>query len=119
MTRGPAPQSAIDDAMKIAWARGFVTVCHRARGSVCDFVIHAAEYTAVVMIVRSRRLHGTLAEMQAQCAEPIARLRLVPQAVCRSLELWACSPYGGFRFFRIQGTGLLELNRDGVPLGGT
>ncbi len=117
MTRGPPPQSAIDDALKIAWARGFVTLCHRCRGSACDFVIHAVTYTAVVMIVRSRRLHGTLAEMQAQCAEPLARIQLVPQGLCRSLELWACSPYGGIRFFRVSGTGCLaELRRDGEPL---
>lgn len=116
MTRGPPPQSAIDDAEKIAWARGFVTLCRRGRGSVCDFVIHAASHTAVVLVVRSRRLHGSLAEMQVQCAEPIARLRLVPQGLCRSLELWACSQYGGIRFFRIAGNGLLELRRDGEPL---
>lgn len=118
VSRGPAPRSAIDAALKIAWTRGFVTVCQRGRGTACDLVIHAATYSAVVAIVRCRRLHGTLAEMQAQCAEPIARLQLVPQAVGRSLELWACSPYGGMRFFRVQGSGLLELSRDGVPLVG-
>lgn len=119
VSRGPAPQSAIDAALKIAWARGFVTLCHRCRGSACDFVIHTAEYTAVVSIVRCRRLHGTLAEMQAQCAEPLARIQLVPQGPCRSLELWACSPYGGIRFFRVSGVGLLEeIRRDGELLNG-
>jgi hypothetical protein len=119
MTRGPAPRSAIEAAEKIAWSRGFVTLCQRKRGSVCDFVIHSAEYTAVVLIARSRRLHGSNAEMEAQCAEQIARLRLVPQGLYRSLELWACSPYGGIRFFRISGNGLVELRKDGKSLDDT
>lgn len=116
MTRGPPPLSAIEAAEKIAWSRGFVTLCQRKRGSVCDLVIHSAEYTAVVLIARSRRLHGSLAEMETQFAEQIGRLRLVPRGLCRSLELWACSQYGGIRFFRISGNNLVELNRDGKPL---
>lgn len=119
IARGPPPKSAINDSIKIAWARGFVTPCQRGRGSACDFVIHATTYTAVVLIMRSRRLHASLAEMQAQCAEPLGRLRLVPQGLCRSLEIWACSQYGGIRFFRVNGSGFVELRRDGEPLDGT
>ena len=56
--------------------------------------------------------------MEAQCAEPLARLRLVPPGLHRSLELWACSPYGGIRFFRVSGTGLIELRLDGEVFDG-
>jgi hypothetical protein len=119
MNRGPPPQSAIDAALKIALARGFVTCSKRGRGSVCDFIIHIAGYTAVILVLRSRRLHGSLAEMEAQAAEAIARLRLVPEDPCRSRELWACSPHGVLRFFRVLNNGLIELDRDGKPFGST
>jgi len=36
----------------------------------------------------------------------------------RSLELWACSPYGILRFFRIAGTCPDGLCRDGEPVAG-
>ncbi len=112
MSRGP-PTKSIDVALPVAWARGYVIMSRRERGSVCTFEIHVAAYTAVVLVVRCRRLHGSLAEMETQYPEQLARLRLVPQGICRSLELWACSPYGGIRFFRVSGTGLVELGRDG------
>jgi hypothetical protein len=118
VSRGPPPTTAIDDALKVARTRGFVTACKRDRDSVCDFVIHAMAYTAVVTIVRSRRLHGSLVEMERDWAERLARLRLVPPGLCRSLELWACSPRGVLRFFRLSGPGLIELDRNGEPVPG-
>jgi hypothetical protein len=102
----------------VAQARGFLTCCSRGRGSVCDFVIHAPEYTAIVLVLPSRRLHGTLAEMEAQAGEAVARLRLVPAGLCRSRELWACSQYGRLRFFRVLDNGLHELDRNGNPIPG-
>ncbi|MCK9631009.1 MAG: hypothetical protein M0R30_05145 [Methanoregula sp.] len=116
--KGRQPGRAIDVALPVAWARGFVTLCQRGRGSVCHFVIHAEGYTAIVQLKRCRRLHGSVAEMEMECREPIARLKLVPPGLCRSLELWACSPHGVLRFFRIAGPGLIELKRNGDPMGG-
>jgi len=116
--RGPIPRKAFDVALPVAQARGFVTCCSRGRGSVCDFVILAAEYTAVVLVLPSRRLHGTLTEMEGQAGEAVARLRLVPAGHCRTRELWVCSQYGGIRFFRILDRGLIELDRNGNPIPG-
>jgi len=107
---------ALDVALQVAWSRGFVTLCRRERNSVCDFVIHAAEHTAIVLVQRSRRLHGSIAEIEVQFAEHISRLRLVPQGPGRTLELWAGSPYGVLRFFQVTGTGLAELSRTGKPI---
>ena len=116
MSRGPPPQSALAAALKIALARGLVTRCMRERGSVCDFMIHIAGYTAVITVVRSRRLHGSPAEMAAQAADPIARIRLVPEDPCRTREVWFCSPHGILRFFRVLNNGIIELDREGKPL---
>jgi hypothetical protein len=46
----------------------------------------------VVLIVRSRRLHGSLTEMESQFVEPLARLKLVLPGLCRFMELWICCP---------------------------
>ncbi|WP_292420624.1 hypothetical protein [Methanoregula sp.] len=116
MSRGRPPQSVLCIALPVAWSRGFVTPCRRERGSVCDFVIHAAAYTAVVLVQRTRRLHGSIGEIEFQYAEQISRLRLVPQCQGRFLELWTGSPYGVLRFFRLTTTGLIELCCTGDPL---
>ena len=115
MSRGPPPKSAIDAVLPVAWARGYVTICTRERGSVCNLIIHAETYTGVVQVVRTRKLHGSIDDTIWQHREHLARLRLIPAGLCRSLELWACSQYGGIRFFRLTATGMIELTRAGDP----
>jgi hypothetical protein len=116
MSRGPPPEKAIAAALAAARARGVVSLCHRSRESVCDIVIHAKGVTIDVMIRRCRRLHCSLVEMERQFEEAIARLRLVPEDPCRSRELWACSPYGVLRFFRVLKAGLVEIDSTGKLL---
>jgi hypothetical protein len=116
MRRGPVSQKAIDFALPVALARGFVTFCRQGRGCVSTLMIHAVGYTAVVSVLMSRRLHGTLAEMESQFADPIARLRLVPPGLCRTRELWACNRHGSLRLFRVMEKGIIELGRDGEPI---
>ena len=116
MSRGPIPEKAMDVALAAARTRGLVSLCHRSRECVCDIVIHAPGVTIDAMIRRSRRLHGSLAEMENQFAECLARFRLVPEDPCRSREFWACSQYGVLRFFRVLQSGLVELDSSGRPL---
>jgi len=116
MTRGPLPEKAIKAALAIARARGIVSFCLRSRESVCDIVIHAPVQTINAIVRRCRRLYGPLAEMEYQFWESLARLRLVPENPCRSRELWACSPYGTFRFFRVMDDGLVELDSSGLSI---
>ena len=113
MSRGPLPQKAIDAALSVARTRGVVSLCNRSRESVCDIVIHTKEVTIDAMIRRCRRLHCPLAEMERQFEEALARLRLVPEDPCRSRELWACSPYGVLRFFRVLKDCLVEIDSGG------
>jgi hypothetical protein len=83
-------------------APGIVTFCRRERDSVYDFVIPAKVYTAVALLQRSRRLHGSIAEMEVHFAEHISRLRLVPQGrpgqwSSGPQTLTACSASSGSR----------------------
>jgi hypothetical protein len=117
MSRGRSPRKALQAALPVAWSRGIVILCRKERGSICDFMIHAAEYTSVVLVQRCLRLHGSVAELEIQLAENIGRLRLVPQCPGRFLEIWAASPRCVLRFFRITGNGrLTELCRNGDPM---
>jgi hypothetical protein len=113
MTKGPVPQKAIDIALPVAMVRGFVIPCRRVNGSVADFVIAGPGWTAVVSICRTKRLNELVAEMAMQFPLAIAGLARVPPAPGRSCEIWACDYYGNIRFFRVAGTGLVEIGRDG------
>ena len=118
MTRGPLPGKAIGEALPVAHARGLVSIAKRVSGCICDFVIFCTALTAVVRVARTRRLHGSLAEIEAQFREHLALLRLVPPDPSRSLELWVGGDCGGLRFFRIGNPGLVEIDREGVPVPG-
>ena len=116
MTKGPVPQKAIDIALPVAMARGFVIPCRRANGSVADFVIAGPGWTAVVSICRTKQLNELVAGMAKQFPLAIAGMARVPPAPGRSCEIWACDYYGNIRFFRVAGAGLVEIGPDGNPL---
>jgi hypothetical protein len=116
MNRGPLPQKGIDIAMPIALARGFVIFCRHYYGYVCDFVIAEPGRTSIVRMFRTKRLYDTVAGMAGQFRTGIAGLSRVLPDICRSLEIWACDYYGNLRFFRLRGTGLVEIRQDGTLL---
>jgi hypothetical protein len=116
MTKGPVPQKAIEAALPIARARGFVILCQRHRGSIASFVIAGPGWTAIVYLGRSRRLNELPGELSIQFAHGLAGLLRIPPAPGRSCELWACDYAGNFRFFRITGAGVVEIGMDGKVL---
>jgi len=117
MSRGPLPGKAIAFSLPIAEARGFVIFCRRERESVCDIMILGPGITTIVRIVRTKRLRGSMAEMEAQFAGAAAGLCTIPGDPGRVLEIWACNYYGNIWFFRVGHEGLAEIGRDGRPVG--
>lgn len=116
MTRGPPPEKAIAVALPIAQARGFAVFCKRDRGGVCDIVIFGDGVTIVVRLARTKCINQSLADMEAQFAGAATCLRRVPATDRRSREIWACDYYNNLRFFQVNGTGLVEIGRDGKPV---
>jgi hypothetical protein len=120
MSRGPVPQKEIEIALPIARARGFVILCRWYHGSVADFIIaEFAGRTTIVCICRTKRLNELVAGMAAQFGTAIAGLSRVPPSFGRSCKIWAVDYYGNIRFFRLVGTDLVEIGRDGSSLAGS
>ncbi|MEN6360987.1 MAG: hypothetical protein ABFD59_13190 [Smithella sp.] len=117
MTRGPPPEKAIALALPIAQARGFAVFCKRERGSVCDIVIFNNAVTIVVRLARTKCINQSVADMEAQFAGAATCLGRIPAADRRSREIWACDYYNNLRFFQVNGTGFVEIGRDGKPVG--
>ncbi|OPX65167.1 MULTISPECIES: hypothetical protein [unclassified Methanoregula] len=116
MNRGPWPEKAMEIAMPYANARGFVILCKRYHGCVCDFIIAEPGQTTIGKATRTKRLFDTTAGMAAQFPSAIAHLSRVPPDPGRSCEIWACDYYGNIRFFRSAGTGFVEINQHGAVI---
>jgi len=107
------PKKAIEAALPVARARGFVILCERHRGSIASFVIAGPGGTAIVYVGRTRLLNNLPGDIEAQFGYGMAGLRRVPPAPGRSCELWACDYYGNLRFFRLEGAGVVEIDMNG------
>ena len=116
MTRGRPPQKALDDAVPIAKARGRLMQFVDEAAFECDSMFLGADRLCCVWIKRTRHLWCTPEGMEAQCSEAVIKYRQIPAPAFLSREIWFWSPYGIFRFFRIEDAGLVELDRDGKVL---
>ena len=116
MTRGRPPQKALDEALPIARARGDLVEFVNEPPFACDFMFVARERFCIVRIKRTRHLWCSAEDMERQCAEGIAAFRHIRSPLYLSREIWFWSTYGVFRFFRIEDTGLAELDIDGNVL---
>ena len=116
MTRGRPPQKALDEALPIARARGDLLEFMGEPAIDCDFMFLAPDRFCIVRIKRTRHLWCTPEGLELQCGEAIAKFRHIHAPAYLSREIWFWSQYGVFRFFRIEDTGLVELDMDGKVL---
>lgn len=105
------------DALPIAAIRGTVHLVRQARGGLYDLVIPTAVPIAFVRVKYADRIRMTLAEAEAFYRETIVGLRSIMATEHISRELWLRSRHGTWRFFRVAKTGLVELSRNGIPVG--
>ncbi len=116
MTRGRPPQKALDEALPIAQARGDILLFTGEPAFDCDYMFLATDRLCIVRVKRTRHLWCTPGQMEAQCHEAIQQFRHLPSPAFVSREIWFWSPYGVFRFFRIDDAGLVELDEGGKVL---
>jgi hypothetical protein len=116
MSRGPYPGRTLAAALPIAEIRGVVHRIRSARGSLYDIVIATAVPVAFVRLKYADRIHMTLAETEEFHRDAINGLRAIVSTENISRELWLRTRHGTWRFFRVMGTGLVELSRNGMPL---
>ena len=117
MTRGRKPILAQEEANLIAEKRGIVQHFLHERDLVCDFTIMSPERITFGRFRRARRIRCSPEEIEWTFPEDIAALRFIVSSLVISRELWVYSPKGVWRFFRILVGSILELGRDGLPLG--
>ena len=113
MTKGRYPKKAIDKAKKIADERGEVRYYARNRGLHPHFSIVAPHILAEVMLKITKHINAPLAQLEADAAGEIGCMKMYPASQQISREVWFSSQNYFRRYFRITGTGLIELGPDG------
>lgn len=116
MTRGRPPLKGLDVAIPIARERGKVMEIVQTKDNPCEFVIIGNGIVGMVRVRKTRRLHSTIAQIEADFPEAIANARTIPGGRPVSRELWLYSRFCVLRFFRILDDGIIELDRHGIPL---
>jgi hypothetical protein len=116
MSRGRKPLMALREAVLIAQKRGEVRQFMHEPGLICNFIIYCLGFTALVRIKRVTRVRCSHVWIEAEAADALASLRAIAPGTGISCELWVFLPRGAFRFFRVEATGLVELNRDGTEI---
>jgi hypothetical protein len=116
MTRGRPPSQGLDDARRVATARGTVMSFVKNRENRCDFMIVGNGNLIFVQVRKARRVGCTREEMEREFCEPIMRFRSFPSSVSVTRELWTYTRYGIWRFFRIDDTTIVEICQHGKPL---
>jgi len=107
---------AQDESLPIAEKRGLVMRYQHRQGNICDFSIISPGLVSFVCAMRLIRLSSTPEDILHDFAHVIGQLRFIASSVAISRELWLRTSRGAWRFFRILGDGILELDKDGMPL---
>jgi len=116
MSRGPVPQKAREESLEIAGRCGHVQRYMHREGNLCELTIMSPGIVRFVTAMRLVRLSSDPRDILHEYATVIGQLRFIASSPSISRELWLRTPHGAWRFFRIPDTGILELDRFGMPL---
>jgi hypothetical protein len=117
MRRGPQISQGLALALPFALRRGHVMVFMAALLNLAELLITGNGLFVLVRVQLARRIRTGIGEIEAEFADAIAGLRLVPRTGPVSCELWLYSRHGTLRYFRIEDTRLVEIDCCGTPLG--
>ena len=113
MTRGRYPKKAIKNAKETAENRGDVRYCERGRGRHPHFSIVAPHMLAEVIMKPTKCIGASAAQLEQEAAAEIGDMKIYPVSQQISREIWFSSQNYFRRYFRITGTGIIELGPDG------
>ena len=116
MKRGPKAEQTLAEAAEIAHERGIVHVVKPGRETLYDLSI-APDPIAFIRACFTERIRATITDIARDFHEEILGLRLVTRDAAHSCELWLRSRYGTWRFFRVTADAIIEIGRNGLPLG--
>jgi hypothetical protein len=113
MTRGRPVTRGIEDAIRIAGARGAVTRFRPGPECVFSFMIRTPVQMIFVRIRYVTVLHSPVRYVELMHRELITLLRshIIPGPVIP--ELWTYNKHGSYRYFRISDAGLIEQDSGG------
>lgn len=103
-------------ALPVALQRGHVMVFVPSLVNLGEFLIAGNGLFVLVGVRFARRIRAALTEIEAEFAEAITDLRLVPRNGPVTCELWLYSRYGTLRNFRVNDGSIAELDMYGLPL---
>jgi hypothetical protein len=118
MSRGPPSRRALAEAIPIAQRRGTIQMAGRGPEKMYDFTIVSSIPVAFVRVTSCTRIHVLIAELAVEFQDELLQLRMITRHDTISRELWVRSRHGTWRFFRLAGECLVELERDGQILAG-
>ena len=117
MRRGPQISQGLALALPFALKRGHVMVFMATLLNLAEFLITGNGLFVLVRVQLARRIRSDIGEIEAEFADAIAGLRLVPRTGPVSCELWLYSRHGTLRHFRIEDTRIVEIDCYGTPPG--
>ena len=103
-------------AVPFALRRGHVMVFVPSILNLGEFLITGNGWFVLVCVRFARKFSLTIAGFEAEFAEAITGLRLVPRTGPVFCELWLYNRYGTLRHFRVGDAGLIEIYCYGTPL---
>ena len=116
MSRGRPPVRGLEDALRIAKARGRLLQFVQDGECPAEFAIRVRGNLVFVRVRRAVPFRYTAEQFGTEfrwAADGLLGLRESGQEI---FELWLYSKKGNFRFFRIEEAGIREIGRDGEPL---
>ena len=116
MPRGRPPTKGLEDALPLARARGRVMQFVQQEECAAELLVIMDGEIVFIRIRRSVRIRKTLPDIEAEFREPVDMLRTIPDREHVLREFWLYSKYGTWRYFRIEETGLVEIDCNGKPL---
>ncbi len=110
--RGRRPTTGLDDAIRIAKARGGIMKFCDDPDRVADFIIRSVGRLVFVRVMRVSRLRCTAEDLDADSEQTIRILRTLPGYGPVVREFWAYSRHG-WRYFRVGDETIERIDKDG------